>query len=225
MDIACIYPGISLFIARKGSVVAMIYKNTCVFDFETTGIDKILDRPVEVAALRVQNGVITGRYETLMNPGMDIPAGATAVNHITNEMVAPCRGVSQALADLYTFIGDAELLIGHNVTFDLGFLYRWLSIQYPFLDTMAMSIAAFPYTSHRLSALCQRLGVEHKDAHRAMGDVEATWECAKRLWERPEIKMNATYGGQEGFRNLVIGFNKYKDSPPFCPKNGRLVFV
>ena len=60
----------------------------CFFDLETTGVDISKDRIVEMATIKLHpNGTKEERL-WLINPEQPIPAEATAIHGITNEMVA-----------------------------------------------------------------------------------------------------------------------------------------
>lgn len=59
-----------------------------VFDLETTGINPNRDAIIEISAIKVIGNNAAEEFSTLVNPGRPIPKGATAVNGITDEMVA-----------------------------------------------------------------------------------------------------------------------------------------
>ena len=58
------------------------------FDLETTGIDVVKDRIVEISILKVMPNGDEDSITRRVNPGMHIPETATAVHHITDEDVA-----------------------------------------------------------------------------------------------------------------------------------------
>ena len=58
------------------------------FDFETTGLDALNDRIIELAAVKFENGEITDRFVTLVNPKINIPHLITEITGITDAMVA-----------------------------------------------------------------------------------------------------------------------------------------
>jgi DNA polymerase-3 subunit epsilon len=63
-----------------------------IIDFETTGISPAEgDRPTEVAIVLTENGAVVDRFQSLMNPGVRIPAFITQLTGITNAMVQPRR--------------------------------------------------------------------------------------------------------------------------------------
>ena len=59
-----------------------------VLDVETTGLDYMKERIIEFAAVRLENGKIKDKYETLINPKQHIRKSSMAVHGITQDMVA-----------------------------------------------------------------------------------------------------------------------------------------
>ena len=58
------------------------------FDLETTGTDALHDRIVEISMIKVMPDGTDIQRTVRVNPGMPIPAEATAVHHITDADVA-----------------------------------------------------------------------------------------------------------------------------------------
>ena len=159
----------------------------CVVDVETTGFSARYDRITEVAyaefRLTSEGEAIERRQgATLINPGKAIPAEVTKITGITDEMVAGADTWvrSQVVEDLRQILKGA-VLIGHNVGFDRRFLWAaWerAGIMAPEIagevDTKALAKAQWPGQSNKLTDICKRQGIEHEDAHRAVGDVIAT---------------------------------------------------
>lgn len=69
------------------ATVKELKKRYIAFDVETTGLSPMNDKIIEVAAVLFENGEIIKGYSSLVNPEVFIPYSATAINHITNEMV------------------------------------------------------------------------------------------------------------------------------------------
>lgn len=97
--------------------------NFVVIDTETTGLSATRDNIVEVAAIRFEDWTPTEKFHSLINPGKPIPNEASAINEITDDMVADAPTFSQIIDSLDSFIGKSNI-IGHNLPFDLKFLYR-----------------------------------------------------------------------------------------------------
>jgi len=84
-----------------------------VFDLETTGVDTETSRIVS-ACIAVLNGqgLVTARWDWLADPGVEIPAGATAVHGISTDRAR------QYGRDAHTVV--AEITQSLRVLFDLG---------------------------------------------------------------------------------------------------------
>jgi DNA polymerase-3 subunit epsilon len=94
-----------------------------VLDTETTGLYyEGGDRMIEVACVELDGTLMTGKtYQTYMNPGRRIDAGATKVHGITDMFLDGKPEFSEIVGPLLEFMGNDEI-IAHNSAFDLGFL-------------------------------------------------------------------------------------------------------
>lgn len=97
--------------------------NYVAFDLETTGLRPTVDRILEIGAVRVEDGEVTGTYETLVDHALPIPKRITELTGITEEMTAGAPDIREAVEGFLRFSGDAVLL-GHNIPFDYGFMKR-----------------------------------------------------------------------------------------------------
>lgn len=77
------------------------------FDVETTGLSPYNDRIIEIGAVLFENGIPVKRYGTLVNAMVNIPSTASAINHITNQMIKNAPTEKEVYADLIDFLGDA----------------------------------------------------------------------------------------------------------------------
>jgi DNA polymerase-3 subunit alpha (Gram-positive type) len=162
-----------------------------IFDVETTGLFPVDgDRIIEIAAVKIKDGRVIEKFYSLVNPQRSIPAQATLVNNITDDMIATAPLAADILPQMIRFIGGA-CVAGHNVRFDLNFLCyelaligRRLNDQTPAVDTLKMARDLLPYLSnHKLAYLARSLGVVVDQTHRAMADVEITVGVFQRLME------------------------------------------
>ena len=176
----------------KGRSIVSFPDTYCVIDTETTGRSPQWDHIIEVAAVKISDGRETGRFSSLIQPP-SMPGGTyvdefiAALTGITDEMLAGAPFAPDVLGEFATFVGDAPV-VGHYVSFDINFLYdsfdRYLDRPFSndYIDTLRLARKLHPEMSHhRLADLVDLFGVTHNDAHRAMGDVEATAECFARL--------------------------------------------
>ena len=155
-------------------------------DLETTGLQPLHDRITEVGAVRVTaEGEILGVFETLVNPGRDIPPFVQALTGITDADVRDAPSPAEAGARLLRFVGDSPI-VGHNVGFDLGFLrHEGIHIDTPAIDTAAFSRLLMPARQPRgLSDLAQTLGIPGEEFHRALADAKTAAFVFAKLCER-----------------------------------------
>ena len=152
------------------------------FDLETTGTLPGVDKIVEIGAVRFVNGEVEAVFSTLVDPQIPIPAGASRVNGISDEMVMGKPKVEELLAPLAEFCGD-DLMVAHNAPFDFGFLtsdFKRYEVRAPrglVLCTYAMAKKVYPgLANYKLGTLVQHLNIDADGFHRA--EADATY-CAK----------------------------------------------
>lgn len=190
-------------VRNKGKRLGSYLKDYVVFDLETTGINPERDVIIEISAVKVCGHKITGQYSTLVNPGRHIPAGATAVNGITDAMVSEAPDIRTAVAGFMEFIGDG-VLVGHNIhTFDTNFVYDavWETLgrefQNDYVDTLFMARRCLPQLSHhKLTDLAEHFQIETKGAHRALNDCMMNQKCYEEMGKILEQKKKESGGGE-----------------------------
>ncbi len=175
-----------------------------VFDTETTGLlPSQGDEIVQIAAVRCVNGRrIEGEsFESLVNPGRNIPAASIAVHHVTNEMVAGAPDIAAVGRTFHKF-AEGSVLVAHNAPFDLEFLRRHEAgighrFDHPVLDTVLLSAVVFgQHETHTLDALTERLGIHIPEAarHTAMGDTVATADAFLKMLPMLSARGLETFG-------------------------------
>jgi DNA polymerase-3 subunit epsilon len=161
------------------------------FDLETTGLSPQLDRIVEIGAVKFIDGREVSRFNELVDPEMAMPAGAVAVNGITDEMLVGKPLIRKVLPEFLEYIRGA-VLVAHNASFDLGFVRSAMGrlglglLPNDFVDTRVMAQKAFPgRANYKLQSLAVDLSVKAVDAHRAEDDARVCQEvfqaCLKEL--------------------------------------------
>jgi DNA polymerase-3 subunit epsilon len=167
----------------------MFAEELIVLDFETTGLSPGYgDRITEVAALRVKEGRIAGRYQSLANCGVQIPPFITYKTGITQAMVDGAPPVRKVIHELLAFIGGMPL-VAHNASFDRRFLESECALASrrtpggPFICSMRLSRRIYPqFRGHSLEVLAHRLSISYRGAaHRAGADVEVTAHLLLRI--------------------------------------------
>lgn len=152
-------------------------------DVETTGLDPAEGHRVcEIALLRFLRGSVIDSLVSFVNPLRPISSGASAVNGISDPMVADAPTFPELFPGILEFLaGDPQVF--HNAPFDLAFLRnearlaggRWPDATV--LDTLVLARRSLRFRSHSLSSLCGELGIG-STFHRAEGDA---WAAGKLL--------------------------------------------
>jgi DNA polymerase-3 subunit epsilon len=178
----------------------MVENNFVALDLETTGLTPVVNRIVEIGAVRFRAGEALDRFEVLVDPGMPISPGATATNGITDDMVAGQPEIEEILPDFIDFLGD-DIPVAHHAPFDVGFLSYDISrlnltpSDRPVLDTCVIPKALFPHAGgYSLGYLMEFLNIPAKGLHRALADAEACMalfnRCVAELggWANPSLR-------------------------------------
>jgi DNA polymerase-3 subunit epsilon len=175
-------------------------RQRCVaLDLETTGLIPGLDRIVEIGAVAFSCvGGVEAEYEALVDPGIPIPAVASRVSGISDDMVRGRPAVTEELPRFLAFLGDA-VAVAHNAAFDGGFLAADIAHlglaapPTPLVDTRALARAVLPgRQSYSLDALCRDLGITGWSAHRALPDAHRCRMLFLACLERLEAAGHAT---------------------------------
>ncbi len=177
-------------------------KDLCFFDIESTGLNVIRDRIIQIALIKyLKNGGEPEELELMVNPGIPISAEAMGVHGITPKDVANKPVFAQVAQQLFDFIGDADLA-GYNISrFDLPLL----------MEEFARAGFEFEVEKRRLvdaqrifykmeprnlkAALRFYCNKELEDAHDAMADIRATVDVFQGQLKRYE---NVDYRDDDG---------------------------
>lgn len=166
-----------------------------VFDVETSGLNPQKDDVLEIAALKLRGKDIVDRLELLAQPTKPIPPEAERI-HGLNEIYLLVNGdnINNVIKNFLDFVGNS-IVVGHNIrTFDwLFILYYTQRFKLPMpsnkiIDTLELSRKLLSLPSNTLSNVASHFGYEHKNAHRAMPDVEVNAKIFIDLMEQLLLK-------------------------------------
>lgn len=175
------------------------------FDVETTGPDPEHDRIVTAAVSLVGAGLPPEHHAWLVDPGVEIPAGAIAVHGITNEQVqAEGRDSAEAVEEIVALLAEqvgAEVpIVAFNARFDVTILDRDARRHgiAPLMDRVGgveRLLAIDPYVLDKqfdryrkgrrtLVAVCEHYEIPFEEAHVANADALAAARVAFRIGSR-----------------------------------------
>ena len=148
-------------------------------DVETTGTKALQDRVTEIAIIRFHADGAQERWQSLIYPGVPIPAEIQALTGISNAMVCDAPSFFEVRHQVRRML-EGAVFVAHNARFDYGFIKNEFRRQgeaftADVLCTVRLSRKLYPEVEgHGLDALIERHGLRGFDRHRAMGDTEAT---------------------------------------------------
>ena len=161
----------------------LINSEYVVFDTETTGFNAGgADQMIEIGAVKIKDGEITGRFDELIDPKRHIPDKITELTCITDEMVKGKDDEETVTKRFIEWVGNLPM-VAHNAKFDISFIemamkkYNLGEFKNTVIDTLELSRTLDQgYARHSLSALVKRYNVpwEEDAHHRADYDAEGT---------------------------------------------------
>lgn len=161
-------------------------------DLETTGPEPAKARILEVAAIRFSRGQPLERWSSLADPGVDIPAEASAIHKITRDLVVGAPAPRDLAPELVARCSGCASVSYNGLHFDLPILERELGITRfgrPAIDVMVwlkrIDRLVPGKGRFRLSVAAARHGVEMPATHRAMADAEVAIRLLAKL--RPQM--------------------------------------
>src|SRR5574344_1699685 len=186
---------------KKGTSLIAFPQDYVVVDIETTGLDPSYDEIIEIGAIKVNAGIVIDTFQSFIKPKHSIPEFITQLTGITNEMVKDAPPAKKVLQSFYEFVSGA-LIVGHNVNFDINFLYDNLLetldayLTNDFVDTFRLSRRLLPQLEHqRLCDLKEYYAITVDTAHRAGADCETT-RC---VLEKLQKECMTQFGSVESF--------------------------
>ena len=150
-----------------------------IVDTETTGLKTQGGRILELSAILYENFQPVAAWSTLINPQKAIPAEATRINHITDDMVADAPTLPQVSASFLDFVGLTSL-VGYNLPFDLKFLFArgidLVSQKRKFYDVLELARRAYKgeLDSFSLSNVADFCNIYPGSVHRSLADCYTT---------------------------------------------------
>src|SRR6266704_1385591 len=149
-----------------------------ILDTETTGLRPGHHRVIELAGIRMRAGEVIDSFQSLLNPGVRLPAFIVQFTGITQEMIATAPKAHEVFPDFLNFI-DGAILVGHNIGLDIIPLAR------RFLPTLRR---------FKLDSVASHLRITAANRHRAMGDARVTAAVFMKLLELAQQQGIQTLG-------------------------------
>jgi len=188
------------------------------FDLETTGLNIMTDRIVEIAYLKVHPNGKEESDKWRINPEMPIPAQSTAIHHITDEDVRDCPTFKQVAQSIAKVFKGCDIAGYNSNSFDVPFLaeeFLRAEADFDFANSRFIDVqVVFHKMEQRTLEAAYRFycNAELADAHSADSDTKATYEVLKAQLDRyPELQNDVEF---------LAKFTKYNRNVDYA---GRIV--
>lgn len=211
-------------------------KPVVFFDIESTGLNIITDRIIQIAYIKVMPNGEEICHNYLFNPEMPIPADTTAIHHITNEMVADKPTFKEMAKTIANDFKGCDLAGFNSTRFDVPILVEEMlraGIDYDVTKARHIDVMNIFHKMERrdlTAAYKFYCGKSLDDAHSADADTRATYEVflaqleryddlpgdVEKLHEFCKMNRNADLMGNIVYNDKnepCINFGKHKGKP------------
>lgn len=173
----------------KGKLLNEYPDDYTVVDVETTGLEPLNSRIIEISAVKYRCNRKIDEYVTFISIDEKVSDRITKLTGINNDMLKGAPKAAEALTGFIDFIGQ-DILIGHNVTFDLAFLSSEYEdcfgqkLQNNYVDVLKIANDKLPFLdSHKQIVVAKYFGIKTEGSHRALTDCEICNGCYQKLKE------------------------------------------
>lgn len=156
------------------------------FDVETTGLNVIRDRILQIALIKyLKNGNKEQELTLLINPGIPISEESMSIHGFTPKDLANKPTFQQVSKQLFDFIGNADLAGYNAARFDIPMLmeeFARVGVEFEINNRRIIDVQRVFYKMEprtlkaALKFYCQK---DLEDAHDALADVRATVDVFK----------------------------------------------
>jgi DNA polymerase III subunit epsilon len=243
-DVRLAWRGDAVALAEPPGAALLLEDATyVVVDLETTGLRPGRSGICEIGAVRLRGFEVEAEFQTLVDPGLPIAPGASALTGLRSEQLRGAPSPAEAVRNFLAFAGDG-VLVAHNARFDLAFLDRETErltgtrIGSAVVDTvrLARTLLAGRVPGFGLAQLAWFLDTSERPCHRALPDARATAELLLALIGLAQERGARTVADLTGLaatrtrrlldkRHLVFGAPSRPGVYFFRGRNGQVLYV
>ena len=171
----------------SGNALVQCPDNYIILDIETTGLSPARDEITEISAIKYRNNRKVAEFVTLVKPEGEISDFITKLTGISAATVADAPAIGEVILDFAQFVGE-DILVGHNVAFDIAFLSNKLENCYglglnnDYVDVMRLAKEKLPFLGYpKQTVLAKYFSIPIEGSHRATVDCEICNKCYQKL--------------------------------------------
>lgn len=170
----------------KGNPAYPLPSDFVVIDIETTGLSPEFDDIIELGAIKYKNHKKVSQFQSLVNPKCEISDFIQDLTKITNEELKKAPVLKEVLPLYLDFIDDFDI-VGHNIHFDINFIYDnaiellGFYFQNDFIDTRTLARRNINLKNYKLSTIASFFDVDIHNHHNVISDCESTYEIFEKI--------------------------------------------
>ena len=197
-----------------------LQKPIVFFDLETTGVNAIHDRIVEISYIKVFPDGNEESKTLRINPERHIPEQSSAIHGIYDEDVKDCPTFKQVARDIAAIFVNSDIAGFYSNYFDVPMLVEEMLRAGIDFDITKCRLIDVQNIYHKLeqrtlsAAYKFYCGKNLEDAHSAQADTRATYEVLKAQLDKYPDKLNNDV-------QFLSSFSKMNDNVDFA---GRIIY-
>ncbi len=197
-----------------------LQKPLVFFDLETTGVNAIHDRIVEISYIKVFPDGNEESKTLRINPERHIPEQSSAIHGIYDEDVKDCPTFKQVARDIAAIFVNSDIAGFNSNYFDVPMLVEEMLRAGIDFDITKCRLIDVQNIYHKLeqrtlsAAYKFYCGKNLEDAHSAQADTRATYEVLKAQLDKYPDKLNNDV-------QFLSSFSKMNDNVDFA---GRIIY-
>ncbi len=197
-----------------------LQKPIVFFDLETTGVNAIHDRIVEISYIKVFPDGNEESKTLRINPERHIPEQSSAIHGIYDEDIKDCPTFKQVARDIAAIFVNSDIAGFNSNYFDVPMLVEEMLRAGIDFDITKCRLIDVQNIYHKLeqrtlsAAYKFYCGKNLEDAHSAQADTRATYEVLKAQLDKYPDKLNNDV-------QFLSSFSKMNDNVDFA---GRIIY-
>lgn len=159
-------------------------QSICFIDIETTGLNAVFNKIIEIGIIKTQNGKIINTYNKLINPQTVLDPFISNMTGISGEMLENSPTFYDLKDDLLEILKDS-VIAAHSVRFDYGFLrseFKRIGITFTSKHFCTVKLARLLYPnlkSYNLDSIIENFNLVCQKRHRAFDDAKVIYDFFK----------------------------------------------
>ena len=211
-------------------------KPLAFIDIETTGIDILRDKIVEIAILKIMPDGNTFNKVKRVNPTIPIPAEASAIHGIYDKDVKESPIFSQVVKEVIDFVEGCDLAGFNHIRFDIPLFIEEcsrISIDFPIEDRKFIDVQIIFHKKEPRNLAAAHMfycNKELNNSHNALTDVTATYDILlaqlqhyNNLKNEIDFLHQLSMDGKVDFAGRIVYDNDNKERFNFGKHKDKLV--